>query len=63
MKKEKKTAQLIMRITEAEKEFLIRKSEEENRTISAIVTIALREKYEEYQKIRERNLGVTENHD
>jgi hypothetical protein len=52
-----------MRITEAEKEFLIRKSEEENRTISAIVTIALREKYEEYQKIRERNLGVTENHD
>ena len=63
MKTKKKTAQLIMRITEAEKEFLIRKSEEENRTISAIVTIALREKYEEYQKIRERNLGVTENHD
>jgi hypothetical protein len=63
MKKEKKTAQLIMRITEAEKEFLLMKAEEENRTISAIVTIALREKYEEYQKIKERNSGVKEDHD
>jgi hypothetical protein len=63
MKTKKKTAQLIMRITEAEKEFLIQKSEEENRTISAIVTIALREKYEEYQKIKERNSGVNKDHD
>ena len=63
MKTKKKTAQLIMRITEAEKEFLIQKSEEENRTISAIVTIALREKYEEYQKIKERNLGATEDYE
>ena len=63
MKTKKKTAQLIMRITEAEKEFLLRKSEEENRTISTIVTIALREKYEEYQKIKERNLGATDEHD
>ena len=63
MKTKKKTAQLIMRITEAEKEFLIQKSEEENRTISAIVTIALREKYEEYQKIKKRNLGATEDHE
>ena len=52
-----------MRITEAEKEFLLTKAEEENRTISAIVTIALREKYEEYQKIKEKNLGATEDHE
>ena len=63
MKTKKKTAQLIMRITEAEKEFLLQKSEEENRTISAIVTIALREKYEEYQKIKENSLGVKKDND
>lgn len=63
MKTKKKTAQLIMRITEAEKEFLLMKAEEENRTISAIVTIALREKYEEYKKLKERNLGATEDHE
>lgn len=60
MKKEKKTAQLIMRITEAEKEFLLRKAEEENRTISAIVNIALREKYEQYKEI---SLGVKKDND
>ena len=34
MKTKKKTAQLIMRITEAEKEFLLMKAEEENRTFT-----------------------------
>ena len=56
MKKEKKYAQIIVRLTYKEKEFLIWKSEEEIRTISAIVNIALKEKYDEYQKIKERSL-------
>ena len=60
MNVQKKTAQLIMRITEVEKEFLIRKAEEENRTISAIVNIALREKYEQYKEI---SLGVKKDND
>ena len=45
MKKEKKSTQIIIRLTEKEKEFLIHQAEEENRTISAIVKIALVEKY------------------
>lgn len=49
-----------MRITEVEKEFLLRKAEEENRTISAIVNIALREKYEQYKEI---SLGVKKDND
>ena len=44
MKKEKKYAQIIVRLTYKEKEFLIWKSEEEIRTISAIVNIVLKEK-------------------
>ena len=55
MNVQKKTAQLIMRITEAEKEFLIRKSEEENRTISAIVKMALSKQYGEFAEISKRN--------
>ena len=54
MKKEKKTAQLIMRVTEKEKEFLIQKAEEENRTISAIVNIALSKQYKSYAEISKR---------
>lgn len=54
MKKEKKSAQLIMRLTEKEKEFLIQKAEEENRTISAIVKMALSRQYENYAEIHKR---------
>ena len=54
MGKERKSAQIIMRATEAEKEFLIQKSEEENRTISAIVNCALEERYKEYKEIRKK---------
>ena len=54
MEKEKKSSQIIVRVTETEKEFLIHKAEEENRTISAIVNGALGEKYEEYREIRKK---------
>ncbi len=48
MKKEKRTSQLIVRVTESEREFLRKKAEEENRTISAIVKGALGERYREF---------------
>ena len=54
MEKENKSSQIIVRMTEREKEFLKKKAEEENRTISAIVNGALGEKYEEYREIRKR---------
>ena len=52
MKKEKKSAQIIIRLTEKEKDFLIHQAEEENRTISTIVKVALGEKYKEYEEMR-----------
>lgn len=55
MKKETKNSQLIMRLTEKEKEFLLQKAAEENRSISAIVQIALGKRYKEYEKIRKQN--------
>lgn len=51
MKKEKKTSQIIVRVTEKEKQFLLEKAEEEERTISAIVKGALKERYREYGEI------------
>ena len=58
-----KNAQLIMRLTEKAKEFLLQKAEEENRTLAAIVKIALMEKYAEYQKIKKNSLGVKKDND
>ena len=63
MQKEMKNTQLIMRLTESEKEFLLQKAEEENRTLAAIVKIALMEKYAEYQKIKKNILGVKKDND
>ena len=54
MEKENRTSQLILRVTEREKEFLKKKAEEEKKTISAVVGNALEEKYEEYGEVRKR---------
>lgn len=51
MDKKKKSSQIIVRVTEREKNFLLRKAEEEDRTISAIVKGALRERYPEYKRV------------
>ena len=56
MEREKKTSQIIVRVTEKEKDFLIRKAEEEDRTISSVIHRTLEEKYPEYKKIR-KNMG------
>ena len=48
MEKEKKTSQIIVRMTEREKNFLEERAEEEDRTISSVVKGALREKYKEF---------------
>ena len=60
MRKEMKNAQLIMRLTEAEKEFLLQKAEEENRTLAAIVKIALMEKYADYKTIGKQSFNSKE---
>lgn len=54
MKREKKTSQIIVRMTEKEKNFLLRKAEEEERTLSAIVNGALRKKYPKYKTVNEK---------
>ena len=55
MKKEKKSAQLIVKLTEREKAFLVEKAEEEGSNISDIVNAALEEKYKEYKEMRRKN--------
>lgn len=54
MEKEKKTSQIIVRVTEREKDFLTKKAEEEDRTLSAIVNGALKERYPEYKELKEK---------
>lgn len=54
MEREKKTSQIIVRVTEKEKDFLTRKAEEEDRTISSIVKGALKERYKDFKEIEKR---------
>lgn len=51
MKSERKTSQIIVRMTEKEKNFLMERAEEEDRALSAVVKGALRERYPEFKKI------------
>ena len=46
-----KRIQLTIRLTPAQKAFLQKQAEEEHRTITAIVQMALKEKYPEYAHI------------
>ena len=55
MKKNVKTTQILLRATDAQKEFLQKQADEEDRTITAIINIALCEKYPEYRKILKGN--------
>ena len=47
----KKSSQIIFRTTEAQKDFLLKQSEKEDRTITTIVNLALGEKYPKYKEI------------
>ena len=46
-----KKSQIIMRMTKEQKDFLQKCSDEEDRTITAIINVALCEKYPEYKQI------------
>ena len=54
MYKERKTSQIIVRVTEREKNFLMERAEEEDRTLSSIVKGALRERYKEFGLKKEK---------
>ena len=57
MKKDIKTSQIIIRTSDAQKEFLQQQADAENRTITAIINIALSEKYPKYKKIFNESKG------
>lgn len=57
MKKDIKTSQIIIRTSDAQKEFLQQQADAENRTITAIINIALSEKYPKYKKIFKESKG------
>jgi hypothetical protein len=56
MKQDNKNNQITMRTTAEQKEFLQKQAQEENRTITAIINIALSEKYPKYKKIIRKEL-------
>ena len=47
----KKNSQIIFRTTEEQKDFLLKQSEKEDRTIITIVNLALGEKYPKHKEI------------
>lgn len=49
-----KTEMTIFRTTKEQKDFLLEQSNKEQRTLTAIINIALCEKYPEYKAISER---------
>ena len=57
MKKDIKTSQIIIRTSDAQKEFLQQQADAENRTITAIINIALSEKYPKCKTVFKENKG------
>lgn len=57
MKTDKKNTQIIFRTTEAQKEFLQNQADKEDRSVTAIINIALSEKYPQYKKITKDKKG------
>ena len=46
-----KTNQIIIKVTEEQKDFLLKQAKQQDRTITAIVNIALGSSYPEYKEI------------
>lgn len=57
MKQDNKNNQITMRTTAEQKEFLQKQADAEDRTITAIINIALSEKYPKYKKIMKDKKG------
>ena len=57
MKQDNKNNQITMRTTAEQKEFLQKQADAEDRTITAIINIALSEKYPKYRKICKEKKG------
>ena len=57
MNKNKKQNQIIFRTSDEQKDFLRLQAMEENRTITAIINIALSEKYPKYKEIFNNQKG------
>lgn len=51
MKKDNKQNQITMRMSDKQKDFLLKQAQDENRTLTAIINIALSKQYPKYKKI------------